>query len=192
MAFGTLTMCFQNWVHIARLRLKGGNLTQHQDQWPWWNLEVWQDACRRMPYGFALPSTAVASMWFWMYFCHPWNASDNFFQWNFLFWWLFFGTQRDRQTGGQTYKQTDRQTDIGTDRLFSENIILDVLSFRTGFWKCFEMQKWPWFLKFSFERVWKALRKLCRSFWKFVWKFVWKLPWPPLFKSLQAYANSFL
>ena len=35
------------------------------------------------------------------------------------------GTGRDGWTDGRTDKQTDGQTDIGTDRLFSENIILD-------------------------------------------------------------------
>ena len=34
---------------------------------------------------------------------------------------MTFGTGRD----GRTNRQTDKQTDIGTDRLFSENIILD-------------------------------------------------------------------
>ena len=53
-----------------------------------------------------------------MYFCHPWNTSENFVQWKFLFRWLFFGTGRD---GTDTHGRTD----IWTDRLFSENIILD-------------------------------------------------------------------
>ena len=84
---------------------KGGYLNWHQDLWPWWNLEVWRDAGCRMPISFALPSRAVASVWFWMYFCHHWNTSDNFVQWNFLFWWLFFVTGRD-VTDWQTDKRT--------------------------------------------------------------------------------------
>ena len=65
-------------------------------------LVVWRDTGCRMLASFALPSTLVASVWLWMYFCHPWNTSDNFVQWNFLFRWLFFVTGRDGQTDGQT------------------------------------------------------------------------------------------
>ena len=44
----------------------------------------------------------------------------------FCFGDFFYGTGRDG-TDGRTHTHTDGRTDIGTDRLFSENIILDVL-----------------------------------------------------------------
>ena len=99
------------WINIR--------IYDHDETW-----KVWRDAGCRMPVSFTLPSTAVASVWFWMYFCHPWNTSDNLVQWNFLFQWLFFVTGRDG-----TDKRTNGRTDIGTDRLFSENIILDAKLF---------------------------------------------------------------
>ena len=81
------------WINIR--------IYDHDETW-----KVWQDAGCRMPVSFTLPSTAVASVWFWMYFCHPWNTSDNLVQWNFLFRWLFFVTGRDG-TWRTEYGQTD-------------------------------------------------------------------------------------
>ena len=138
-------------MYIARLCLKGDDLTRRQDQWPWCNLEVWRDAVAEC--WLALACTAL-----------QWHQCDSecifvtleihlttlFSEIFYLVTFFCHWTGRD--------KRTDGQTDIGTDRLFSENIILDCFFLSSLGWRRFKFgNQWMWLNYFEMRSRIRAL-----------------------------------